>query len=232
MKRSIFSRYLIIILVSVLAAACAKPEDLPPTPDPIQIQTQAVGTFAAGLTQTAAAMPTATPTQTPSPTATETPTPSPTSTISALILPTSSCNALTFVKDITIPDNTKINPGQTFTKTWRVKNSGTCDWEKDYLVKFFSGNAMDGKSVAVSGVVPPGKELDISIAMIAPTKSGVYTGNWRMTDETGAFFGDSFYVMINVAEGTGTAAPTTAATTAPQTSTPTTEPDPTQTPDS
>ena len=33
-----------------------------------------------------------------------------------------------FVADVTIPDNTVIAPGTTFTKTWRVRNDGNCTW--------------------------------------------------------------------------------------------------------
>ena len=187
---------LIILIITILAisstAACSQQNTATPTLDPFQIQTQAVGTFAAGLTQTAIALPTSTPTFTPTPTSTETPTPSPTATSITQILPTTSCNSLTFIKDITIPDNSKLAPGQAFTKTWRVQNSGTCDWEKGFLVKFFSGNAMGGKSITLENTLSPGKELDISIKMTAPSVSGVYTGNWRMTDDSGAFFGDSF----------------------------------------
>src|SRR5512140_3570859 len=31
-----------------------------------------------------------------------------------------------FVEDVTIPDYTHLDPRETFTKTWRIKNVGTC----------------------------------------------------------------------------------------------------------
>lgn len=35
-------------------------------------------------------------------------------------------NSASFVADVTIPDNTNVAGGTTFTKTWRVSNTGTC----------------------------------------------------------------------------------------------------------
>jgi cellulase/cellobiase CelA1 len=202
-KKKIKQLLLIIMLAgSAATGACAKADDSTPTLSPEMIQTMAVATFSIGLTQTALAQPTATATETPSPTPTETPSPTPSPTAQIVILPTSSCNVLAFVADVTIPDNTKMSPGQTFTKTWRVKNTGTCAWEKDYQLKLFSGSAMGGTTLPLNKVYNTGATVDLSVEMTAPTKTGVYTGNWRMTDENGAFFGDSFYVLINVGEAT------------------------------
>src|SRR5512147_319374 len=41
-------------------------------------------------------------------------------------------NSAAFVTDVTIPDNTNVAGGTTFTKTWRVSNTGTCVWGADY----------------------------------------------------------------------------------------------------
>ena len=224
--RLVFS-ILALAAISVLLSACSKPSSATPTLDPAAIQTQAVSTFAAALTQTAAALPTETPSPTPSPSPTATLTLTPTRTAALAILPTSSCNVLSFISDITIPDNTKMVPGQVFTKTWRVKNSGTCDWEENFQVRFFSGNSLSGKTYTLGKTVKPGDQLDISIEMTAPAAVGTYTGNWRMTDEEGRFFGDTFYVMIQVALGGSP----TAATQAP-TGTPSPTPEPTETPSS
>ncbi len=230
MIREITPRNLLLSLIlctSTFLGACSRLDDATPTLDPVMIQTQAVATFAAELTQTFVAQPTATNTMTPSPTPTETPTPTQTPTIELVILPTSSCKSLGFVSDVTIPDNSKMVPGQKFTKVWRVKNNGDCAWEEEFQVRFFSGNLMGGKTITLGKTVVPGSETDLSIELIAPSTVGVYTGNWRMIDETGAFFGDSFYVLINVVEG-----PTETATASPPSATPTIEITPTETPGS
>ena len=212
----------IALLVSLLASSCSMPKDTPPTLSPEQIQTQAVATFAAGITQTAAALPTSTPT--PSPTITSTPsqTPSPTAQATQVqFVPTSSCYALAFVKDVTIPDNTKLKPDEKFTKTWRVKNSGSCAWEEGFKFKFISGNAMGGTSYTLSKEVKPGAELEISIEMTAPKTVGFYTGNWIMADDTGLAFADNVYVLIEVTASAATKTPAANTATATAASSPT-----------
>ena len=209
--------------ISLLLGACSRATEATPTLDPGRIQTQAVATFSIGLTQTALAQPTATYTLTPSPSPTATPTPTASPTFAQIVLPTSSCYVLSFMTDVTIPDNTKLKPGEQFTKTWRVKNSGTCDWEEGFQVKNVSGNALGGKTYTLAKAIEPGKQVDISIEMTAPTSAGAYTGNWRMATDSGSFFGDSFYVLILVGDSPTLTATTSAAT---KTYTPT----PTETP--
>ena len=183
------------------------------------IQTEAVATFSAGLTATAVAMPSSTPTQTETPTPIATSTIAPTNTAAATAtatLPEASCYGLTFVSDVTIPDDTTMAPSQTFTKTWRVRNSGSCAWQVGFDLNFTGGEAMGGSSVSLAIAVQPGAEVDLSVPLTAPTTAGTYRGNWRMTDAGEAFFGDEVYVQI-VVEGsaaTATSAPTTATPTA------------------
>jgi uncharacterized protein affecting Mg2+/Co2+ transport len=203
-KTNLTLRRLLITIagISLLLGACSKPTSTTPTLDPGVIQTRAVATFSIGLTQTALVQPTATYTVTPSPSPTATNTPTASPTLAQVVLPTSSCYVLTFMTDVTIPDNTKMTPGQVFTKTWRVKNSGTCDWEEGFQVKNVSGSTMSGKSYTLPKAVEPGKQVDISIEMTAPANAGAYTGNWRMATDSGSFFGDSFYVLILVGDST------------------------------
>src|ERR1700704_1212338 len=46
-------------------------------------------------------------------------------------------DAATFVSDVTIADGTVMKPGQSFTKTWRISNSGSTTW-KGYSLNFLS----------------------------------------------------------------------------------------------
>jgi hypothetical protein len=68
--------------------------------------------------------PTLTPenTSTPGGATTGTPAQIPTST------PEGCTDIAAFVADVTIPDNTVMAPNQPFTKTWRLRNDGTCTW--------------------------------------------------------------------------------------------------------
>jgi hypothetical protein len=123
---------------------------------------------------------------------------------------------------VTIPDDTKMQPDQSFTKTWRLQNTGTCTWSKSYSVALFSGEAMGAPaSVALPKDVAPGQSVDVSVDMVAPQPSGTYQGNWKLRDASNNWFGigpnggSPFWVRIVVGEstpGTPTATSTGAVT--------------------
>ncbi len=154
-------------------------------------------------TPTATYTPTATPTETsaPSPTSTETmtPTPVPTPTSTPSPVPSLSCtDNATFVVDVTIPDGTTLAPGQTFSKDWRVLNTGTCAWGAGYTLAFVGGDLMNAPSVVGVPYTAPGTTADLVVPMAAPSTTGTATGYWQLRNPNGAFFGPSLYVTINV----------------------------------
>jgi hypothetical protein len=180
-----------------------------PLLNPSQDQTpDTFATVQAMVTQTVAAMTQTAPTQTPvAPTsipATVTPvqatnTPLPTAT------PVTYCEWVSFVSDVTIPDGTVFAPGDTFTKTWRLKNRGTCAWTSDYMLIFASGEKMGGTTaVRLPGYVAPGQTVDVSVTLTAPDSAGRYVGYWMLRNPSGILFGygdkanQAFYVDIKV----------------------------------
>jgi hypothetical protein len=189
-----------VMALGLLIGACgASATEAAPTLSVEAIQTNAVSTFSGGLTQTALAAPT----NTPLPTNTAIP-PTAIGTLAntmpfattVSVNPTSSCNMMSYVNDVTIPDNTPMTPGQTFTKTWKVKNSGTCAWEAGFKFAFTGGDAMSGETYTLTQSVAANAVTEISVAMTAPAKSGSIRGNWRMSTAAGQSFGDEVYVMI------------------------------------
>lgn len=115
------------------------------------------------------------------------------------------CDAAQFVSDVTIPDGSYINPGAIFVKIWRLKNLGTCTWNNDYTLVFFSGTRMGSTtSVKLSRTTAPGQTVDVSVTLVAPTIAGSYTGFWKLQDASGDPFGigtthnNPFWVKINV----------------------------------
>ena len=116
-----------------------------------------------------------------------------------------------FVTDVTVPDGTRYDPGATFTKTWRLRNSGTCTWTTSYTMVFDSGTQMGSTaSVAFPSNVAPGQTVDLSVNMTAPNTAGHYIGYWKFKNAAGALFGigvnanRSWWVEINVVGGSGT----------------------------
>ena len=224
--------FVLLASILILTACGAGDADATPTLSPEELQTQAVVTFSAGLTQTAIAAP---PTQTLFPTLTASATFAPFATPTAgtpLAPPTTSsggsssqtaCYGLTFVSDVSIPDNTQMTPGQTFTKTWKVLNSGSCAWDAGFKFAFTTGNALGGSTVTLPSAVASGGQYDISVPMTAPTTAGTYQSNWRMQTAGGEFFGNEVYVVIVVGgtapTNTGVSATSTSATSTPETPT-------------
>ncbi|VUZ85956.1 HEAT repeat protein [Candidatus Methylomirabilis lanthanidiphila] len=106
-------------------------------------------------------------------------------------------NSATFVSDVTIPDGTVVNAGQRFTKTWRVKNSGSTSWN-GYSLTFSGGDKMGTSTSVAVPTTTPGAMVDISVPMIAPTEPGPHRGDWRMRAADGAPFGEDVFVLITV----------------------------------
>ena len=115
------------------------------------------------------------------------------------------CYWAQFIKDVTIPDGSDIEAGSHFTKTWRLKNIGTCTWTSDFDLIFVSGNAMSAPAVVdINTTVRPGETVDLSLQMTAPNKTGSYAGYWQLRSHNGILFGlgsqqnTSFWVEIDV----------------------------------
>jgi hypothetical protein len=82
--------------------------------------------------------------------------------------------------------------GSRFTKTWRVRNSGTCTWTVAYALVFTSGfNLSEAQVYALPAIVRPGQTIDLSIPMLAPASSGSYQSFWALRNASGVIFGTS-----------------------------------------
>ncbi len=108
----------------------------------------------------------------------------------------------------TIPDETKFLPGKTFTKTWRVMNSGSSTWTTDYKLVFVDGDQMGTNTeYRMPMTVDAGKIIDLSVELTAPVAIGTYKGYWKIKNPGGTVFGPgsgSFWVQIVVSPATPT----------------------------
>ncbi len=202
----------IIILVSWLIGGCLNSATNTPVDKNLpftaaaQTKTTVAQTIEAQLTQIAV-----NPQTTPSP-----PTPLPTELATAPAQPTEigatappsseNCDRATFIEDVTVPDGTVYEPGETFVKTWRLQNAGECAWNAGYAVVFDKGDAMGSPASfpLTSGEVQPGEQVEVSVTLQAPNEPGEYRGDWKLRNASGQIFGlgnsgtSSFWTIINV----------------------------------
>ena len=105
-------------------------------------------------------------------------------------VPPTTCDKVQYVANMTIPDGTIMQPGAQFTKTWRLKNIGTCAWKKDtYQLVYVSGSTMGSTSAVFPQDIPVGQDYDFSINLVAPSEAGSYRGYWMFKNASGVLFG-------------------------------------------
>ena len=125
----------------------------------------------------------------------------------------------------------KFDPGESFQKGIRIRNSGSCTWTSAYFIRYAHGNhpaaQTQGQPTSSIGEVKPGESSDIYINLIAPEIAGTFIGYWQMVNDINKPFGQTISIAAQVlttepGEPTATVIPTSSAT-------PTLEPRPTTT---
>ena len=197
------AKYLIISFVlgiSLVVASCGPKVEPIPTADPNMIMTQIALTVQADVTRIALLTPSAT--LPPPPAATLQPLPTqalPTGQPIQAPLPASSPDNAVWVADVTVPDGTVFWKNQSFTKTWKIMNTGTTAWDTSYKLVYIDGPIL-GEVLVVSIINPvkPNDQIELSVPMKSPSELGTVVNYWRMMNGKGQFFGDALYVQFTV----------------------------------
>jgi polar amino acid transport system substrate-binding protein len=176
------------------------------------------------------------------------PTPYPTYTRYPTQPPPAGCfDGMAYIKDLSYSDGgmsyyADVPAGHSFSKGWRIQNTGTCTWNAYYYIAFVSGTQMSGQPTSIQKYVYPGQTYDVYVNLVAPTTYGQYKAKWRLFNPYNYTFGNDLYVMIEaVPTATHTITPTRTVTptrtttrtttgTATSTFTATPTPTPTETP--
>lgn len=95
-------------------------------------------------------------------------------------------------------DNAIFSTGQSFRKTWQVRNTGTSTWGAGYQLVFTGGTQMGGPTAVNVPTATPGQTVEISVNLAAPGRGGTYRGDWRLRNNQGTYFGDALWVQIKV----------------------------------
>lgn len=201
------SRALLTIFIVLLLVSCNLPQPTKQISDADQLNTITAQTVVA-LSTTVAEVKTQSPaTQAPADqNATNTPSAietvaSPTQTTTAI-----PCDRVDFIRDVNYPDDSEVDAGQTFTKTWELKNTGSCTWNSNYAIVFAEGDSLSAAPATqlTSGSVAPDQVVQISLTLKAPSKAGTFQANFKLRNASGVVFGlgsdgaKSFWVKIKV----------------------------------
>ncbi|GEM_PF-1406046 len=107
---------------------------------------------------------------------------------------------LSYVADVTVPDGETVQPGVTFIKTWRVRNSGASTWGEGYELAFFGDERMGGPQAVALPPLAPGETGEVSVQLTAPRTAGSYRSTWKGRNPQGKFFEYDLYALIEVPE--------------------------------
>lgn len=119
----------------------------------------------------------------------------------AVTAPPNCKDAAILLRDVTIQDDTVVNAGETFTKTWEFQNSGTCPWV-NYELVFSSGDKMNTPLKTAIPTTLEGEKVQVSVELTAPQSNGTYTGFFTLNDTDGKVIPigieEAFWVRIIV----------------------------------
>ncbi len=166
----------------------------------VQAQVSAA-TPTAGFAPTSTSLPTSMPLSTLSPSATAT-------TNSSVYSYAMGCEDAAYEGDVTIDDGTEFAPGESFSKIWSMKNTGSCSWSKNFYVTFVDGSEMGCSDTEIGTAVDPGELASVGVELTAPEDEGTYLGYWQLADSSGNAFGERVYVEIVVSDSAATSTPT------------------------
>jgi uncharacterized protein YkwD len=162
-QKTLFALFLILVLT-----ACVQLSGETPTDAPAIFVTSTLPPTRQGLTLATDIPPTVSPTSDPL-------TPS----------PTPSCrDSAVFVEDVTVPDNTRLDAGEKFTKTWKLQNTGSCAWT-DYTIAFVSGDKMEAPDSVPVAETEVSSTVEVSVDLVAPSEDGAYTANFELHNAEG-----------------------------------------------
>ena len=98
---------------------------------------------------------------------------------------TGSCkDSAVLLTDVTVPDNTVMQPGQKFTKTWRFLNNGKCNWS-GYTIAFFARRSHGNAEFRTGSRNGSRQTVDVSVELTAPSLDGGYPGFYKLKNADG-----------------------------------------------
>ena len=112
-------------------------------------------------------------------------------------------DVLEFLGDVSIPDGTRVEPGERLDKRWQFKNSGSCNWNEAYEIRLVAGPSLGAASP--QKLYPARGTVDFvaRIMFTAPDEPGRYRSAWQVFDPDGKELGKPFFIEIQVVQSSG-----------------------------
>jgi hypothetical protein len=91
----------------------------------------------------------------------------------------------------TVPDGTRVRRGESFEKTWEIRNSGVRPWRDRWLTGQGSAGAPGWLRSPARERVPdavPGEVVVVRMGLRAPSQVGASTAYFKITDEAGRLY--------------------------------------------
>ena len=102
--------------------------------------------------------------------------------------------------DVAIPDGFEVKRKTTFTKTWRVENTGSCVWSAgEVYLEHIDGKLMNAVTrIFLKRDVYKGDQITIPVESTAPGANGLTLSVWQLVSPDIGRFGDEYWVEIVV----------------------------------
>lgn len=104
-----------------------------------------------------------------------------------------------------------MEPGETFTKVWRIRNDGTCTWKSDYIWEQVNlGNTKltaTNPQLPLNTAVAPGESFVVSVEMTLAADANAGSkqiARFQMRTPQGKSFGTRPFALIFAGSGSGT----------------------------
>ncbi len=97
-----------------------------------------------------------------------------------------------------VKDGTVFAPGSSFTKVWRMRNSGTAPWGDGYKLVRIDGLSLGAPASIPVPACPPGQTVDLAVPFVVPPEPATCTSRWQLVDPTGKRFGQPVWTTIKV----------------------------------
>ncbi len=146
--------------------------------------------------------------------------------------PTPCTDLFEIVSESGLVMGTQLDIARPFSKSWTLKNVGSCKWEK-YKFVFVSGSLLGETSPQPVPITEPGGTATLNLTLLSPSIAGNFIGKWRVQNAKGDLFGAELVYGLVIPSPTPTITPTKTDTPTPRptfTLRPSFTPTPTETP--